>query len=113
VLSPPEAKFVTIAGVPPDWHGVQSTMTFGQSVMAETYKILKGSDFTITTVSRTDKCKELGVRVWNFALKLLDEGKLKPPPIDLRGNGLEGALQGIQDLTEGKVSGKKIVTRMY
>lgn len=43
--------------------------------------------------------------------QLLEEGKLKAPRIALNrgGDGLEGALQGIDDLRANKVSGEKLV----
>ncbi|KAK5171984.1 uncharacterized protein LTR77_003621 [Saxophila tyrrhenica] len=105
VLTPTGAKFVTIAGPMPERGGIYSHFTFGQSVMAESYKTFAGR------TPQTAERKELGLRVWRMAVKLLEEGKLKPPPLEVR-EGLEGALQGIADLREGKVSGKKIVSRM-
>ena len=64
-----------------------------------------------TTPKSTPEQRELGVQVWQMALKYLSEGKLKTPPIDLR-QGLEGVLGGIDDLRKGAVSGKKIVSRL-
>ena len=49
-----------------------------------------------------------------FALteKLLKEGKLKPHPESVGAGGLRGVLQGMQDLKDDKVSGKKLVYRV-
>lgn len=48
---------------------------------------------------------------WQFAKKLLAEGKVKPhrPLINEGGKGLEGVLKGLQYMREGKVSGQKLV----
>ena len=43
---------------------------------------------------------------------LLAEGKLKVHPPSVRGKGLEGALEGMQEMREGKVSGVKLVYRV-
>lgn len=59
----------------------------------------------------TPEQRALGTRVWEMALKYLDEGKLRTPPIDLR-QGFDGVLEGIDDLRKGNVSGKKIVSRL-
>jgi hypothetical protein len=50
-------------------------------------------------------------RVWKMALKYLSEKKIKTTPIEVR-EGLEGALQGIDDLRNGRVSGRKIVSKL-
>jgi NADPH:quinone reductase-like Zn-dependent oxidoreductase len=44
--------------------------------------------------------------------KLIDEGKLKPHNLDVRPGGLEGILQGLEDMKNGKVSGKKLVYKL-
>lgn len=80
-------------------------MTFGQSVMADQYKEMG------EVVKRTLVTKALGQRVWKLALKYLEEGKIQPPPFELR-QGLEGALQGVDDLRKGLISGKKIVSQL-
>ncbi len=49
-----------------------------------------------------------------FALtqKLIADGKLKTHPEKVGDKGLEGALQGMKDMKEGKVSGVKLVYRV-
>jgi NADPH:quinone reductase-like Zn-dependent oxidoreductase len=44
--------------------------------------------------------------------KLIDEGKIKPHNLDIRPGGLEGVFQGLQDMKNGKVSGKKLVYKL-
>jgi hypothetical protein len=80
-------------------------MTYGQSVMADPYKAVAG------IVNTTAETKAIGQRVWKMALKYLGDGRMKTPPIELR-KGLEGALQGMDDLRKGLVSGKKIISQL-
>lgn len=44
--------------------------------------------------------------------KLLVEGKLLPHKVTLREGGLEGALQGLDDLKNNRVSGEKLVYKV-
>ena len=105
VLSSTGGKFVTIAGGPCPRSDIDSGFSYGQSVMAEEYKTQTGAS------RRTPEVKALGLKVWKMALKKIEEGKMKPPPYELR-EGLEGALKGIHDLRKNLVSGKKIVSRL-
>ena len=41
--------------------------------------------------------------------KLLEQGKIKPHPHHVKQGGLEGILEGLQELRERKVSGEKLV----
>lgn len=52
---------------------------------------------------------ESAVRFAEVAERLLAEDKIKPHPNDVRMNGLEGVLDGIHELKEGKVHGVKLV----
>lgn len=56
--------------------------------------------------SQTDY--EFGAKFWKVAEGLLNEGKIKAHPTEVR-KGLEGVPQGLQDLKDGKVSGVKLV----
>lgn len=51
---------------------------------------------------------EFGAKFWKIAEGLLNSGKIKPHPAEVR-KGLEGVPQGLQDLKNGKVSGVKLV----
>jgi len=46
------------------------------------------------------------------ARKLLEEGKYKAHPLDVRPGGLNGVIDGMEDMRQGKVSGKKLVYRV-
>lgn len=52
------------------------------------------------------------VRFSALAGKLLEQGKIQPHPHRVKEGGLEGILQGLQDLREKKVSGEKLVYRV-
>lgn len=73
--------------------------------MADPYKAGMG------TAEQTAEKRALGQWVWKMSLRLLDEAKLRTPPVEVR-TGLEGALQGMDDLRKGTVSGKKIISQL-
>ena len=73
--------------------------------MAETYKASTG------LAKRTPEVRAMGVKVWKMALQKMEDGKIRPPPYELR-EGLEGALKGMEDLRKNLVSGKKIVSQL-
>ncbi|KAJ4335719.1 hypothetical protein N0V95_008822 [Ascochyta clinopodiicola] len=54
---------------------------------------------------------EFGVKFWKAAEELFNSGKVKAHPTLVR-DGLEGVPQGLNDLKDGKVSGKKLVYRV-
>ncbi|KAK8249448.1 chaperonin 10-like protein [Phyllosticta capitalensis] len=55
---------------------------------------------------------EFGKMFWALSQKLLEEGKFRVHQPDIREGGLEGVLEGLDDLRQGKVSGKKLVYRI-
>lgn len=55
---------------------------------------------------------EFGKKFWKLSEKLLAEGKFKVHRPDVRGGGLEGVLEGLDELRQGKVSGKKLVYKI-
>lgn len=101
---------MTIVGSTCPRENVSVIMSYGQAVMADpyksdTYKADQGR------TRRTPKQKEIGARMWKSALDLLDKGEILAPSVELR-DGLEGALSGIDDLRKGRISGKKILSRL-
>lgn len=55
---------------------------------------------------------EFSTKFASLTEELLAQGKIKPHPADVREGGLEGVLAGIDDLRQGRVSGKKLVYRV-
>ncbi|KAH7381249.1 chaperonin 10-like protein [Phaeosphaeria sp. MPI-PUGE-AT-0046c] len=51
---------------------------------------------------------EFGAKFWKISEGLLNSGKIRPHPVEVR-KGLEGVIQGMQDMKDGKVSGVKLV----
>lgn len=51
---------------------------------------------------------EFGVKFWKISAELINSGKIKPHLSTVR-KGFEGIPQGLQDLKDNKVSGKKLV----
>ncbi|KAF0318033.1 hypothetical protein GQ607_014730 [Colletotrichum asianum] len=52
---------------------------------------------------------EYGKAFWEMTQELLTQSKLKSHPSDVRSGGLEGVLKGLEELKQGKASGKKLV----
>lgn len=55
---------------------------------------------------------EFGARFWAASVDLINSGKIKPHPSHVGSGGLEGILQGLKDLKDGKVSGVKLVYKI-
>ena len=53
--------------------------------------------------------KEFQERFWNAATELFADGRLIVHSKDVRQGGLQGILGGLDELRNGKVSGKKLV----
>ncbi|KAH7010627.1 chaperonin 10-like protein [Microdochium trichocladiopsis] len=52
------------------------------------------------------------VKFVRLAQELLTQGRIKAHPFEVRDGGLEGALSGLQEMREGKISGKKLVYKL-
>ncbi|ATZ56026.1 hypothetical protein BCIN_12g05640 [Botrytis cinerea B05.10] len=55
---------------------------------------------------------EFAVRFWKMSAKLLEEGKIKNQPAIVRPGGLKGVIDGMLEVSEGKVSAGKLVYRI-
>ncbi|KAI0386929.1 putative zinc-binding oxidoreductase ToxD [Hypomontagnella monticulosa] len=55
---------------------------------------------------------EFASKFWQVSGELLAQGKIKPHPADVREGGLQGVFEGLKELKEGKVSGKKLVYKI-
>lgn len=53
-----------------------------------------------------------GIKFVEIAEKLLADGKIRPHPQRVGTGGLLGAIAGMQEMREGKVSGEKLVYRV-
>jgi NADPH:quinone reductase-like Zn-dependent oxidoreductase len=55
---------------------------------------------------------EFAARFLAVSEELINSGKIKPHPTEVREGGLEGIMQGLQDLKDGKVSSTKLVYKI-
>ncbi|OJD28899.1 zinc-binding oxidoreductase [Diplodia corticola] len=83
---------------------VETTMAY--TAMGEEFR--KG---TKTTPARPQDL-EFATRFWKVAGELLEQGKVKPHPPQVREGGLGGILDGLEDMRQGKVSGVKLVYKV-
>jgi NADPH:quinone reductase-like Zn-dependent oxidoreductase len=104
---PKGARYGSIAGVKwPRKDGVETMNTMMYTIFDEAFKKF-GVDFP-----KSPEDFEFARKFFQLTEKLLAEGKLKTHPEEVRGNGLEGALQGMQDMKDGKISAAKLVYRI-
>ncbi|OTB10679.1 hypothetical protein K445DRAFT_322801 [Daldinia sp. EC12] len=85
---------------------VEKKHTLAYTMTGETFVKL-GHEFTANPADF-----EFGVKFWKLAEELLAQGKVKPHPADVREGGLDHILEGLDDLRQGRVSGKKIVYKI-
>jgi len=55
---------------------------------------------------------EFGSKFFSVAEKLWAQGRWQPHPLRLEPGGLQGIIDGMQQMREGKVSGEKLVYRV-
>ncbi|KAL2841138.1 chaperonin 10-like protein [Aspergillus pseudoustus] len=73
-----------------------------------------GEDFTFgpRAIGAKPEDREFAERIAGIVEKTLAEGKLQVHPPELCSGGLEGVLDGLQRMREGKVSGTKLVYKI-
>lgn len=100
------ARYGTILPVKFPRDGVETTMTLMYTIFNDPFHKF-GQDFPAVTEDF-----EFAKKFFGITEKLLAEKKLKTHPEKVGGKGLEGALQGLHDMEDGKVSGVKLVYRV-
>ncbi|USW57169.1 Putative GroES-like superfamily, alcohol dehydrogenase-like, NAD(P)-binding domain superfamily [Septoria linicola] len=85
---------------------VKTSFTIGYSV--------NGEEFTFfgNHVPAKPEDFEFGKKWWTLAEKLLAEGKIKAPATNVRDGGLQGILEGFEDMKNGRISRQKLVYRI-
>jgi hypothetical protein len=99
-------KYCNLLGVECPRKDVQSIFFLGYSLSGEFYKF-EGDDYEAQPEDFT-----FGVKFYAIAEKLWAEGKWNTHPRRVEGGGLLGAIAGMQELREGKISGEKLVYRL-
>ena len=82
---------------------VTTAVTIAYTALGEAVK-LRSRDFPAVKEDY-----QFGIIFARLTEELLAEGKLKPHPPEVRPGGLDGILDGLQDLKKEKVSGSKLV----
>ena len=86
--------------------GIERKFTFMYTIFNDPFMI-DGEDIPVV---REDF--EFAKKFFGITEQLLQEGKLRTHPEKVGPNGLEGALQGMEDMKNDKVSGTKLVYRV-
>jgi hypothetical protein len=102
----PEGKKVisVLLFVDPTWTPIETRMVLSFTSIGESFDFFFGSHYPASK-----KDYEFTREFWKVSEKLFAEGKLKVHRVDSRTGGLSGALSGLEDLKQGKVSGYKVV----
>ncbi|KKY16485.1 putative zinc-binding oxidoreductase [Diplodia seriata] len=87
---------------------VEAKYTLGYTIFGE--EVTK--PFIPKTLPANREDYEFGCMFWRLSEKLLSEGKFSVHTPDVRGGGLQGVLEGLEELKLGKVSGKKLVYKL-
>jgi threonine dehydrogenase-like Zn-dependent dehydrogenase len=102
---PPQYCVILRAELPRD--DIAHHYTFGSTAIGESFE--KAG----MKIEGSTEDYEHSKIVWAEAEKLLEAKKFKPHRYEIRPGGLDGIISGLQDLKDGKVSGQKIVYRIY
>jgi NADPH:quinone reductase-like Zn-dependent oxidoreductase len=85
---------------------VSSVFTLAYTAFGETFDLF-GKSWTAD-----EEELAFSARFWSLAQELLEQGKIKTHPVEVREGGLEGVLQGLDEMRQGKIKGKKLVYRV-
>ncbi|KAL6874952.1 GroES-like protein [Trichoderma novae-zelandiae] len=91
----------------PDWKfpdGVKFSRTMVGSAHGDTWGSVDEEQAKVD--------KEFAYWFYRYLSLLLAEGKIKPHPVEVLPDGLNGIVQGVQALSDRKVSAKKLVARI-
>lgn len=103
---PSGCKYGSIGMVKFPREHIPNTMTLMYTIFNETFSLF-GNEFK---ASKEDF--DFAKMFFEMTERLIAEGRLKTHPESVGSNGLEGALKGMEDLKNDKVSGKKLVYRV-
>lgn len=100
------ARYGSILPVKFPTEGVETTMTFMYTIFNDPFE--KGGNKTPSIPADFEFAKKF----FGITENLLADGKLKTHPDKVGPKGLEGVLEGLQDLKNDKVTGQKLVYRV-
>ena len=98
--------YCNLLGIDCPRQDVESIFFLGYSLSGESY-IFEGDTYDAQPVNFV-----FGTKFYSLAEKLWAEGKWKAHPQRIEKGGLLGAVAGLQEMREGKVSGEKLVYRV-
>ena len=105
--SKPGTKYCALLAIELPRSDVECGYTLGYTAMGEDFTFRAGAEHPAKPGDF-----DFAVMFWEVADRLFKAGKIRAPPIDKRGGGLEGIHGGLDDFRAGKVSGRKLVYRI-
>ncbi|KAL4867890.1 hypothetical protein BDV12DRAFT_209486 [Aspergillus spectabilis] len=85
---------------------VESKYTLGYTALGEE-KLIGG-----VRLEASKKDRAFAEMFWELSRGLFEKGLVKTHPVSVRAGGLQGAVEGLDAMREGKVSGEKLVYRV-
>jgi NADPH:quinone reductase-like Zn-dependent oxidoreductase len=107
-MSSAGGKYTSILAVEFPRDDCEEELIMGYTINGEPFKM--GPEGDLNAARPEDF--EFGAKFWTVAEELLAQGKLKPVKLTVGLGGLNGVLEGMQLMREGKVSGTKLVYRI-
>jgi NADPH:quinone reductase-like Zn-dependent oxidoreductase len=104
-------KYATVAPPQPSSRiDIEVRKVTGPTCYGEDYE-QKAPDLNMKVPARPEDYA-LCAQVYETTQKLLAAGELKTRPADVRDGGLRGVPEGLRDMKEGKISGRKLVYKI-
>ncbi|KAM5354139.1 hypothetical protein ACJ41O_000789 [Fusarium nematophilum] len=101
------AKYTSLSPIPKlQRDDVANLNTMAFTAVGEAFQI---GDLSVPVVPED---YAFAIKFTRLAQELLAQGRIKAHPFEVREGGLEGVLSGLQEMREGKVSGKKLVYKL-
>lgn len=96
--------YSTLTPLTPPLPGIKTLPTLGYSFLGEEYEFM--GQVHPASIEDFEHARRFAV----VAERLLELGHVRPHPVDVRRDGLEGVVRtGLPEMRSGKVSGKKLV----
>ncbi|RAK95483.1 zinc-binding alcohol dehydrogenase family protein [Aspergillus ibericus CBS 121593] len=103
VISSQGGHYSAIVHAAVDRDDVKNSFTLGYTAFGEDF------DFGGGVIPAKPEDREFAAEFMSKAATLLADGKIKPHPAKVGAGGLQGVLEGLQAMKDGKVSGQKLV----
>ncbi|KAL4878766.1 putative zinc-binding oxidoreductase ToxD [Aspergillus karnatakaensis] len=106
VISPSGGVYSALLKVESQRSDVISKYTLGYTAFGEE------KQFGTVRFEASKEDREFAERFWELSRGLLERGVVRTHPVSVRPGGLQGAVEGLEAMRKGEVSGEKLVYRV-